>query len=262
MFPKSLSQISKPLVLTAACLRKIEGNAQAAETMGHGHSHNGNMIVDGDMVIEKSDALLQSQPGQSPNVPFKPRLWKGNTDIPYCFSEHITPEAKQAFLGAVQQYKNLIPCVGYRFKEVALKKEYHMVCSAIPGIFVYSGYDGCFASLGHNGWQSATVLHLGRGCELVGTAAHELGHILGMFHEHSRPDHGKTIRILWDNIAMKEEYQLESVADTRVPYDLMSLMHYGQGAFAKWVNGWPMKTMEIINDPSSPHGPANWPCHF
>jgi hypothetical protein len=71
------------------------------------------------------------------------------------------------------------------------------------------------------------------GCDSLGTAAHELGHNLGMLHEQSRPDSHKYVTILWDNIKPTEhsQYELDSTADTTVPYDAMSLMHYGDDYF-------------------------------
>ena len=42
------------------------------------------------------------------------------------------------------------------------------------------------------------------------------------------------IKILWDNIkdTEKDQYSTEPNADTTVPYDAMSLMHYGDNYFS------------------------------
>jgi len=67
-----------------------------------------------------------------------------------------------------------------------------------------------------------------------GIAAHELGHAIGMLHEQSRTDADQYVQILWDNIqpAYKDQYDTSSAGDVTVPYDIGSLMHYGDDTFA------------------------------
>jgi len=43
-------------------------------------------------------------------------------------------------------------------------------------------------------------LNLGRGCETVGVAIHELGHVLGMSHEQKRPDRDNFIKVHLDRM--------------------------------------------------------------
>lgn len=71
-----------------------------------------------------------------------------------------------------------------------------------------------------------------------GAVKHEMFHVLGLFHEHSRPDRDDYIEILWDNIDpvyypnfYKTDYIFSSAFG--LPYDYDSLMHYPSNAFAK-----------------------------
>lgn len=58
--------------------------------------------------------------------------------------------------------------------------------------------------------------------------------MLGALHEQSRPDHGSYVKVLWENIQPKyrSQYSTYGVEDQTVPYDVMSLMHYGDTDFA------------------------------
>jgi len=100
--------------------------------------------------------------------------------------------------------------------------------------FVYGV--GCFSMIGKTG--RSQQISLGRGCGYKGTVLHEIMHALGFFHEQSRLDRDKYIRINWKNIKRSMWYNFEKYkhgqADTLgEPYDLKSIMHYGNYAFAK-----------------------------
>lgn len=70
-----------------------------------------------------------------------------------------------------------------------------------------------------------------------GTILHELMHAIGLFHEHTRKDRDKYIKILWDNIlnTTVPNFVLphEETNSYGVSYDFKSLMHYGMDAFSK-----------------------------
>ena len=50
-------------------------------------------------------------------------------------------------------------------------------------------------------WSRPSELSLGLRCDHVSIATHELGHLLGFGHEHSRPDRDEYVDILWENIS-------------------------------------------------------------
>lgn len=66
--------------------------------------------------------------------------------------------------------------------------------------------------------------------------AHELGHCLGLWHEHTRPDRDSFIAINIDNIQndYRDQFDKNSSANVywKYDYDFDSVMHYGQCAFS------------------------------
>lgn len=68
---------------------------------------------------------------------------------------------------------------------------------------------------------------------------HELGHVLGFFHEHQRPDRDEYITIneeaIKDNpVAVKAYMRYDGLINSLgVGYDYASVMHYSKRAFAE-----------------------------
>merc|ERR1719428_1937289 len=140
------------------------------------------------------------------NASWAPAYWNDDnsvdedsatTTIPFCFHEDMAATSKQSFLAALQHYKNYIPCLGFR--EVLYQNK---ACAEKPAILVTSLRNGCWSYVGMATWSSKmTELNLQpNGCDTMGTAAHELGHALGMVHEQSRSDRDQYVTVLEENI--------------------------------------------------------------
>ena len=79
---------------------------------------------------------------------------------------------------------------------------------------------------------------------------HEIGHVLGLLHEHCRPDRDEYIIILWDNIEKKHLHNFEKESSNLYyykdyVYDFDSIMHYDT-----WAGG--TKTVIIRKDYNTP----------
>jgi len=93
--------------------------------------------------------------------------------------------------------------------------------------------DGCSSLIGrHIGRQ---FINLSDTCS-TGNVRHEIGHAIGLFHEHTRQDRNDFVSVTLLNTTSPHNYWRYSAAGfigvDLGPYDLGSLMHYGSFFFA------------------------------
>lgn len=79
---------------------------------------------------------------------------------------------------------------------------------------------------------------LGPGCVYDSVVIHELGHAIGFYHEHTRPDRDEYIDVIYGNIQSRFEdqfykFQPGQTNTLGLGYDLQSIMHYRRNAFSK-----------------------------
>ncbi|WKY08925.1 hypothetical protein Q1695_001809 [Nippostrongylus brasiliensis] len=142
-------------------------------------------------------------------------IW-GNT-LYYYFDPSATSTIRTIFTAAAKFWQENT-CVKFVENSQALNR-----------VRVFKG-DGCYSYVGRVGGQQD--LSLGKGCESVGTAAHELGHALGFFHSQSRVDRDSAITIVLANIQPDfiDQFDKETASTNYnygMPYDYGSIMQYG-----------------------------------
>lgn len=71
-----------------------------------------------------------------------------------------------------------------------------------------------------------------------GTVLHEFGHIVGFWHEHTRPDRDENVAIIYKNIQEDQLHNFDKMNKSEIdslgsPYDFESIMHYSRNTFSK-----------------------------
>jgi astacin len=97
---------------------------------------------------------------------------------------------------------------------------------------VFTPSNGCASWVGRRGGQQQ--VWIADDCA-VGNVVHEIGHAIGLYHEHTRPDRDNFVTINLDNLEAGSEDNFEIIdsgADTFSDYDYGSIMHYGAYYFA------------------------------
>nr|CAI5851425.1 unnamed protein product [Callosobruchus analis] len=109
---------------------------------------------------------------------------------------------------------------------------------------------GCCSFVGKRG-NGGQAISIGKNCDKFGIIVHELGHVVGFWHEHTRPDRDNHVNIIRENIMSGQEYNFnklneEEVNSLGLTYDYDSIMHYARNTFSK---GTYLDTIQPIDVP-------------
>ncbi|KAF6102181.1 astacin like metalloendopeptidase [Phyllostomus discolor] len=159
----------------------------------------------------------------------------GVVEVPFLLSSKYDEPSRKVILQAFAEFERFT-CI--RFVAYHGQRDF---ISIVP-------MSGCFSSVGRSGGMQVVSLAptcLQRGSGIV---LHELMHVLGFWHEHSRADRDRYIRVNWNEILPGFEINFIKSRNSNmlVPYDYTSVMHYGRLAFSR--RGLP--TITPLWDPS------------
>lgn len=183
----------------------------------------GNALFEGDIVlatVEEVKAAEQAAESKGIGIIGANFRWPGGI-VPFVIT---TEEVRARVDGAIAHWQKHTP---FKFVKRTTEKAF----------ISFEALDGCFSRVGHQGTKQ--TISLAPGCGL-GSAIHEIGHALGLWHEQSRSDRDDHIEIVAANIDPDAIHNFDKhIQDGKDfgDYDFGSIMHYPATAFS--VNGQP-----------------------
>ncbi|XP_063979523.1 protein tolkin [Diachasmimorpha longicaudata] len=156
----------------------------------------------------------------------KERVWDHGV-IPYEIDGNFSGAHKALFKQAMRHWENFT-CVKF-VERVSREHPNYIVFTERPC--------GCCSFVGKRG-NGPQAISIGKNCDKFGIVVHELGHVVGFWHEHTRPDRDRHVQIIRDNIMTGQEYNFNKLTNEEVdslglPYDYDSIMHYAKNTFSK-----------------------------
>uniref|UniRef100_A0A672JK85 Metalloendopeptidase n=1 Tax=Salarias fasciatus TaxID=181472 RepID=A0A672JK85_SALFA len=180
-----------------------------SEDLGSGEGESLDLLFEGDLMIPTTRSARKCL--NRPDNCLWPKNRNGDVEVPYKLSEKYGGVPVHCITKTLDlESETCIRFVPYRRDT----DEWRTVLGRIP---------------------NRQKLSLQKGCLVFGIIQHELMHALGFFHEQSRSDRDRHIRINFENILSyyKNNFEKHDTNNLGVPYDYSSVLHYGKTAFAK-----------------------------
>lgn len=152
-------------------------------------------------------------------------LWEDGV-VPYRIDPTLPQHSVDAINSAIAHWNKV---GGISFKSV---DEVASAQRSIEDSVLFKNNVGCASWVGRQGGEQQ--VWVGPNCT-TGSVMHEIGHVLGLEHEHTRPDRDQHITIHWENISADKAHNFDIATSSSTPlgdYDYGSIMHYGRYNFS------------------------------
>lgn len=198
---------------------------------------DGFAVFEGDIILGPSEKVSKGNGQYSTTgnaISTQYFLWNDNT-IPYQISSSISSQTTiDRIRTAITHWQDKTQL---KFVELTATN-----AAKYPDYIEFIASSGCSSYVGRQGGKQN--IWVGPYCT-SGNIIHEIGHAIGLFHEHTRSDRDDHVTINWGNITEGKSHNFsnQSSSINLGPYDYASIMHYGAYSFSK--NG--QRTITVKN---------------
>ncbi|XP_065829640.1 protein SpAN-like isoform X2 [Oscarella lobularis] len=230
----STTALKKPSLSSLAQRRSRENSRFVRR-----HADHRRLIVVDDMLLpeEEFEKEFDSKPAASRTrravMNEYHRLWD-EAIVPYKFDSSYDETMKSKVHEAIRHWEentclrfvpHVVRCATYRGDDYVL-------------FTATRNTKECQSWVGRKGGEQVIQLDFDNETNLFCSAMHEIGHAIGFWHEHTRPDRDEYVKIIWDNIREGKkgnfyERKASEINSLNVSYDYDSIMHYGAHTLTK-----------------------------
>ncbi|CAG9771064.1 unnamed protein product [Ceutorhynchus assimilis] len=184
-------------------------------------------------ILEKKKIWKSSPPDPVPHrvqkraaaTTIKDRLWDDGI-VPYEIDETLSGFRKALAKQAMRHWEN----------HTCLKFIERNQTENIDYVFFTEKPCGCCSFVGKRG-IGAQALSIGENCAKFGIVVHEIGHAIGYYHEHTRPDRDSYVQVFEENIMKGQQTNFnklptDQVTSLGLKYDYDSIMHYARNTYS------------------------------